>query len=89
MKISFVLFLLILSVNSNADTCQDWFNALKIKGHGMCLSKCEAAPVGMDSFMCHDRCEEFCKSLSINALGAVAYYPGLNFAERKLIARYH
>lgn len=80
--------LCVFPFTANADTCQDWFNALNTKKDSMCLSKCESAPVGMDSFMCHDRCDDFCKNIPVKVLGAVAYYPGLNSAERKLIARY-
>ena len=83
-----MLLLIFLSFRADADTCQDWFNSLNLKKDSMCLSKCESAMVGMDTFMCHDRCEEFCKNIPVKVFGAVAYYPGLNSAERKLIARY-
>ena len=79
---------MVLSFRASADTCQDWFNALNLKKDSMCLSKCESAMVGMDSFMCHDNCDEFCKNIPVKMLGAVANYPGLNSTEKKLIARY-
>jgi len=88
MKIYFVVLIMLLASQAIADTCQDWFNGLNLKKDSMCLSKCESAMVGMDTFMCHDRCDEFCKNIPIKVLGTVAYYPGLNSTERKLIARY-
>ena len=92
-----ILLLILVSVlfdsQSRADTCQDWFNNLKLPKNYSCLTKCQVAPVGMDSFMCHDRCDEFCKKTRVKTipekiLGELLLYPGLTSTEQRLIKQY-
>ena len=60
-------------------TCNEWFSKSGLKAGPGCLAKCEALRTGMDTFLCHDRCKDFCSAPSHleKTLARVAYYPGL------------
>lgn len=89
------VFVLFISISCFADTCQDWFNKSGIKLENDCEMRCVVAKVGMDSFMCHDKCEKLCKrkpapasapkSFKKSLLKSLILYPGLTAKEKSLI----
>lgn len=72
------------------DGCSVWFTKANLKSDPSCLIKCAALKTDMSTFMCPERCTEFCAkdSLADRLLGKAAYYPGLTAEERKLISKY-
>jgi hypothetical protein len=73
-----------------ADTCLDWFKQTKINPGPSCETQCMITKVGMNSFMCHDKCDVFCNPTPLvdKVLATFLYYPGLNKAERELVSQH-
>lgn len=82
--------LLFICSQSFGDICTDWFAKSKLISGKGCVEKCTLLPVGLDSFLCPQQCNEFCseKDLWTETLSRLAYYPGLTRSERDLIKKY-
>ena len=64
MRVVLLLFILILALFPlSAQSCDEWFQSLKIKDTKTCESECRIAIVDMSSYMCHQQCDALCKSL--------------------------
>jgi hypothetical protein len=89
LRIALTIVLFGLPQLAFADKCQDWFQKTKIQPGENCLMKCSAAPVGMGTFYCNGRCEEFCKiPIKEKLLFKLSeLYPGLTADERKLASK--
>lgn len=70
--------------------CVAWFNREKIGvGTKDCELKCSMRNSDMATFMCSDQCEELCKIQPKDSLLAkFVFYPGLNPAEKRLVAKH-
>lgn len=64
---SWLVILLFLTLNSNADICLDWFDKLKIKNTPNCESSCRTSMVDMSSYLCKQQCDSLCKKPTVIA----------------------
>jgi len=62
MKISLIVFFFFLASSSFSQTCNQWFNNLKIAPTDKkCLSICTTSQTDMATFICPSKCENLCK----------------------------
>lgn len=90
MKYSYFLWVLVFSVQSDADDCLSWFKKLNVKpADKICEIKCASALTDMNTFSCTSRCEEFCEIDRTNPspVNQFVYYLGLTADELVLVAK--
>lgn len=93
---SLVLFSCVLIFSTYAlsaradDKCLKWFQQKKIAIDSSCLLKCATISVDMATFLCPNRCPDFCKTkYKEKLLFDFSYlYLGLTFSERALVSKY-
>lgn len=58
MKLFAIIFVILITVNSYADDCIEWFKENKVfPSDKSCLSKCVTLQADMATFMCNLKCD--------------------------------
>lgn len=70
--------------------CQPWFEKAKIARDRLCVERCVALKIDMDTFDCRNSCDDLCsRPLSEQLLFELSdLYPGLTPAEKELAAKH-